>query len=82
MKDYVICHGLLETPNHSFLYCGFVVKVWYTILCWLDFIIVIPLNMFILFECFIGPSPTKKIRNGLLLIWYIYDNLGVVENLE
>lgn len=31
-----------------------------------------PMNQFILFQCFIRPSPTKKIRKVLLLIWELW----------
>jgi hypothetical protein len=59
-----------EDENHLFLFCDFSMSVWKAIFRWLDVVIVIPPNIFVLFDCFIGAASNKKIRGGYYLIWH------------
>jgi hypothetical protein len=64
------CQSGREDENHLFLFCDFSMLVWKAIFRWLDVVIVIPPNIFVLFDCFIGAASNKKIRGGYYLIWH------------
>jgi len=66
----VMCAGGLETANHLMLHCTYAMKVWDGVMRWLGFNVVIPPNLFSLWECWDGVSNNKKIRKGLRMIWH------------
>jgi hypothetical protein len=68
--DCVHCLGMEEVSSHLFLFCDFALKVWKSIFRWLGLMIIIPPNIFVLFECFTGASRFKQTRCGLSLIWH------------
>jgi hypothetical protein len=68
--DCVHCQGMEEVSSHLFLFCDFALKVWKSIFRWLGLVIIIPPNIFVLFECFTGASRFKQMRCGLSLIWH------------
>jgi hypothetical protein len=66
----VHCQGPLESESHLFLFCDFANRVWKAIFRWLGIVIVIPPNLFILFDCFLAAAGSKKVRKGFALIWH------------
>ncbi|GAU10013.1 hypothetical protein TSUD_415800, partial [Trifolium subterraneum] len=66
----VHCHGSVESSLHLFLFCSFSVQIWQAVFRWLGLVVVIPPNMFVLFDCLIGAASNKKIRKGYALIWH------------
>ncbi|PNX76224.1 ribonuclease H [Trifolium pratense] len=63
--------GNRETANHLFLHCPTMFVVWYEIFKWLGVVVVVmPPNLFFLFDCFMVLAKTKKERKGLLLVWH------------
>lgn len=45
-------------------------KVWDGVMTWLGFTVVIPQNLFSLWECSDGVTNNKKTRKGLRMIWH------------
>jgi hypothetical protein len=66
----VHCLGVEESELHLFLFCDFALGVWKAIFRWLGIVIVIPPNLFILFDCFLAAAGSKKVRKGFALIWH------------
>jgi hypothetical protein len=68
--DCVHCHGREEDDRHLFIFCDFAVIVWNAIFRWIKVIIVLPPNLFLLYDCLIGAAPNKRIRYGYSVIWH------------
>jgi hypothetical protein len=68
--DCVHCYGVGESELHLFLFCDFAMVVWKAIFRWLGIVIVIPPNLFLLFDCFLAAAGSKKVRKGYALIWH------------
>jgi hypothetical protein len=55
--------------------------VWNAIFRWLGVIIVLPSDVFVLFDCLTGAAANKKIGKGIALIWHTtvwgFGNQGV-----
>jgi hypothetical protein len=66
----VHCHGREEDVCHLFIFCDFASKVWNAIFRWLGIILVLPPDLFILFDYFTAAAPTKKMGKGFALIWH------------
>jgi len=62
------CVDALETTNHLFLHCDMARNVWLNLMTWLDLSFVMPLNLFIHWECWSGGPCNKKVGKGLRLI--------------
>jgi hypothetical protein len=69
LLNCVHCDGIEEGVYHLFLTCDFAYGVWLKICRWLCFSIVMPRNLFMLFEYFVGFAPNKKVAKGFALIW-------------
>ncbi|GAU28852.1 hypothetical protein TSUD_21890 [Trifolium subterraneum] len=59
-----------ESGLHLFLLCDLAGQIWKAIFRWLNLVIVLPPNLFMMFDCFLGAAPNKKIRKGYGLIWH------------
>jgi hypothetical protein len=68
--DCVHCLGREEDARHLFLFCDFASLVWNAIFRWLGVIIVLPSDVFVLFDCLTGAAANKKIGKGIALIWH------------
>jgi hypothetical protein len=67
----VWCDGGGESSSsHLFLHCNVALKVWYAIFNWLGVVIVMPPNLFILFECLSETASSKKGKNCFRLVWH------------
>jgi hypothetical protein len=66
----VHCIDREENDSHLFLFCDFASQVWNAIFQWLDLVIVLPPNLFLLFDCLTGAAANRKIRKGFALIWH------------
>jgi hypothetical protein len=66
----VHCDRMEEDVAHLLLFCDFAALVWRAIFRWLDLVIIIPPDIFTLFECFVGAAGNKKRRCGFSLIWH------------
>jgi hypothetical protein len=66
----VLCNGFIETVNHLFMHCHVSFSVWYAVLKWLGLVMVMPQNMFVLFDCFWGAAVGAQRRKGYILIWH------------
>ncbi|GAU26515.1 hypothetical protein TSUD_361480 [Trifolium subterraneum] len=66
----VHCVGSGEDASHLFMYCNFAAQVWNSIFRWIGVTIVIPPNIFLLFDCMRGAAPNNKIAKGFSLIWH------------
>jgi hypothetical protein len=64
------CIGKEEVASHLFLTCDFAFEVWTKIGRWLGFTIVLPNNLFTLFEYFVGAALNKKMAKGFAIIWH------------
>ncbi|KAK2387010.1 cytochrome P450 71D11 [Trifolium repens] len=67
--DVFTAGGVEEGASHLFLSCDFAYGVWLNICRWLGFSTVMPCNLFVLFEYFVGFAPNKKVAKGFALIW-------------
>jgi hypothetical protein len=66
----VWCLDSPETSRHLFMHCKVAHVVWYAIFKWLGVLIVMPPNLFHLFDCFGEAALSKKSRKGLRLVWH------------
>jgi hypothetical protein len=66
----VWCGDVRESAIHLFMHCKVAMEVWYAIFKWLGVVIVMPSNLFLLFDCCWEAAKTKKDRKGILLIWH------------
>lgn len=66
----VLCNSTAEDSKHLFLHCEGTSVIWRKLMDWLDFNFLIPPNLFIMWECWIGAVVNKKIRKGVRLIWH------------
>jgi hypothetical protein len=64
----VWCNGVRESPSHLFQHCSVAHVVWYEIFRWLGIRIVIPQNLFSLFDWLCGEAKNKKVRKCFMLI--------------
>jgi hypothetical protein len=69
-NECIHCHGRDEDDRHLFIFCDFAALVWKAIFRWIEVIIVLPPNLFLLFDCLLGAAPNKKIRYGCSVIWH------------
>jgi mannosylglycoprotein endo-beta-mannosidase len=69
-ENCVWCGFSPETSNHLFLHCSMAHKVWYDIFKWLGVVIVMPSNIFSLFDCVSGMARNAKLRKGFRLVWH------------
>jgi hypothetical protein len=60
--------GCVET-SHLFLHCLSAISIWYDIFKWLG-VVVIPPNLYVIFEVFRSEARNSKIRQGFLMIWH------------
>ncbi|MCH79402.1 LINE-1 reverse transcriptase like [Trifolium medium] len=66
----VWCGDIRESSLHLFLHCKVALVVWYAIFKWLGVVIVIPPNLFFLFDCLCESALTKKSKKGFALVWH------------
>jgi hypothetical protein len=66
----VHCSRRAEEVVHLFIFCDFAMTVWKAIFRWLGLVIVLPPNLFLLFDCFLGAAGNKHTRHGYYLIWH------------
>ncbi|GAU34179.1 hypothetical protein TSUD_162800 [Trifolium subterraneum] len=66
----VWCGDIRESSAHLFLHCKVALVVWYEIFRWLGVVIVIPPNLFTLFDYFSDSARSKKSKKGFLLVWH------------
>jgi hypothetical protein len=66
----VWCDDLRESPIHLFLHCKVASLVWYEVFRWLGVVIVLPRNLFYLFEILSEAAKNKKFRKGFRLVWH------------
>jgi hypothetical protein len=64
------CLGKEEVVSHLFLSCDFAYGVWSNICRWLGIYIVMPNNLFTMFEYFVGAATSKKMAKGFAIIWH------------
>jgi hypothetical protein len=64
------CENTMESGLHLLLHCNFAQSVWRKVWNWLRVDIIVPPNLFILFNVFMGGAVNNKMRKGLLLIWH------------
>jgi hypothetical protein len=66
----VWCTFPCESSLHLFLHCNMAHVIWYDIFRWLGVVIVMPNNVFTLFECLCGAAKNIKVRKGYMLVWH------------
>jgi hypothetical protein len=66
----VWCVHSPESTKHLFLHCDIAHLVWYEIFKWLGVVIIMPPNLMILLDCFVGAANKKRARKGFLLVWH------------
>jgi hypothetical protein len=69
-NNCVHCQGREEGASHLFLNCDFAWRVWNDIFRWLGLVFVMPANVAMFYECFLGAAGSKKRRIGFSLIWH------------
>ncbi|KAK2410379.1 hypothetical protein QL285_045745 [Trifolium repens] len=69
-EDCIWCRIGRESSSHLFLNCKMIMAVWYEIFKWLGVVVVVPPNLFHLFDCLSVAAKNKKIRKGFRLIWH------------
>ena len=57
-----LCNRVEESANHLFLHCHVASAVWLKLRWWLDYYFILPLNLFIHWECWHGGKGTKKAK--------------------
>jgi hypothetical protein len=62
------CGNARESSSHLFLHCNVTMVVWYEIFKWLDVVVVIPPNLFHLYDCVSEAAKNKRIRKGFRLV--------------
>jgi hypothetical protein len=65
----IFCGFTMETPNHLFLHCPVVSKLWYAVMNWIDAVLISPPNLEISLAMFAGCARNKVSRAGLILVW-------------
>jgi len=60
-----------ESTLHLFLHCDMARNIWLNLMVWLDLNFIIPPNLFVHWECWVGGPINKKIRKGLRMIWQV-----------
>lgn len=66
----VLCEGIPETTNHLFIRCTFAMDVWRGVWRWLDVLLEIPQNVFLLWEGWNEVVVNNRIHKGFRLIWH------------
>jgi hypothetical protein len=66
----VWCGDIRESSNHLFLHCKTAFIVWYEIFKWLGVVIVMPPNLFHLFDVLSVAAKSKKAKKGFRLVWH------------
>jgi hypothetical protein len=64
------CVGNVETSSHLFLHCPSAISIWNEVFRWLGVEVVMPPNLFVLFESFRSSAKNARARNGYLMIWH------------
>jgi hypothetical protein len=64
------CGNARESSSHLFLHCNVTMVVWYEIFKWLGVVVVIPPNLFHLYDCVSEAAKNKRIRKGFRLVWH------------
>jgi hypothetical protein len=64
------CGQFPEYACHLFLHCKVAFSVWYAIFKWLGVVIVMPANLFYLFDCLSGAVASIKAKNKFKLVWH------------
>jgi hypothetical protein len=72
----VWCPDVRESSSHLFLHCKVAHVIWCEIFRWLGVVIVMPQNLFTLFDCLCGVALNKIVRKGFLLVWHVHNSLG------
>jgi hypothetical protein len=67
---HVWCLCTTESSSHLFLHRKVAHLVWYDVFKWLGLVIVMPSNLFYLFDCVSCTATKKKIRRGFQLVWH------------
>lgn len=65
----VSCGSNEESSLHLFLHCDLASAVWLDLMRWLGEVYLIPLNLFIHWECWKAAGINKMVRKGRGLIW-------------
>jgi hypothetical protein len=61
----------VESSSYLLLHCSSVISIWYDVFRWYGGGgVVIPPNLFVLFEVFKISANNTKIRQGFLMIWH------------
>ncbi|GAU29053.1 hypothetical protein TSUD_278100 [Trifolium subterraneum] len=64
------CEVFPESSRHLFMHCKVAHSVWYEISKWLGVVIVMPSNLFHLFDYFSAAAFSKKSRKCFRLVWH------------
>ncbi|GAU34172.1 hypothetical protein TSUD_162720 [Trifolium subterraneum] len=64
------CEELLESSSHLFMHCKVAHLVWYEIFKWLGVVLVMPPNLFYLFDYFSAAAFSKKSSKGFRMVWH------------
>ncbi|GAU23391.1 hypothetical protein TSUD_334390 [Trifolium subterraneum] len=62
------CEELLESSSHLFMHCKVAHLVWYEIFKWLGVVLVMPPNLFYLFDYFSAAAFSKKSSKGFRMV--------------
>ncbi|CAJ2678316.1 unnamed protein product [Trifolium pratense] len=63
----VLCGEELETELHLFIYCEIAMLVWLEVFAWLQIPLVLPHNLFSIFNCLLDVG-NRKVRKGMIMI--------------
>lgn len=66
----VMCNTREESSVHLFFHCKVASEVWSRLMSWVDYHFLIPPNLFIHWECWIGRRGNINRWKGLWLIWH------------
>jgi hypothetical protein len=69
-ENCVMCSGMLETANHLLLHCDYAFSIWLKVFRWIGVNVIMPPDLSMLFEYFIGLARSKKARKGFMLVWH------------